>query len=92
MIIELVNKEFKLAKAKSGNKSTLIAILLKAIAACLLIALISYLTYSLDTKISAYSSDSSFDFLVFSIFITFILGIIEGLVRARKVMFDKKTL
>ena len=90
MIIELVNKEFKLAKAKRGNKSTLIAILLKAIAACLLIALISYLTYSLDTKISAYSSDSSFDFLVFSIFITFILGIIEGLVRARKVMFDKK--
>lgn len=90
MIIELVNKEFKLAKAKSGNKFTLIAILLKAIAACLLIALISYLTYSLDTKISAYSSDSSFDFLVFSIFIMFILGIIEGLVRARKVMFDKK--
>ena len=67
MIIELVNKEFKFAKARSGNKSTLIAILLKAIAACLLIALISYLTYSLDTKISAYSSDSSFDFLVFSI-------------------------
>ena len=47
MIIELVNKEFKLAKAKSGNKFTLIAILLKAIAACLLIALISYLTNSI---------------------------------------------
>ena len=91
MIIELIRKEllFKYEKSEKSNLAFL-HFILKAIAFGVLMYLEWFVFTFLDKKLTNYSNNASYFFLVFFLFVILIISIISSSVRARVSIFSKR--
>ncbi len=91
MIIELIRKELIFKNERSGkSKLAFLYLLLKAVAILILMGLEFFVFTSLDDKISKYSENAMYYFLVLFLFAIMIISIISSSVRARVSIFSKR--
>ncbi len=91
MIFELIAKDFKLSQEYviKGKLNRILGIIGKLIFLALVVALISFMTNSLDKKIVKYSPNyGSIDFLVLVLFIYFIFNVFQAIVFGRKMVYN----
>jgi len=91
MFIELIKKDIQVKNEVTSKAkwSKVLSILAKLVLIGCFIALECFIFTSLDKKITEYSSYGTLDFLILILFITMIVDIFAGMVKARKLLFNK---
>lgn len=91
MILELIRKEFKQRNGElyPSKKAYFAQLALKLLFVAVFVTIECYIFLSLDRKITQYSPNGSYDFLVFFLFVFLVGGILVSSSRARYVLFDR---
>lgn len=92
MFLELLRKEFIERRQKENKSRTMyvLSLLLRVLLYSGLVALICFISLSLDQKIEKYSSYGYYDFLSLFLSLSMVIGIILCMVKARGVLFNRE--
>ena len=89
MTFDLFLKEFKFNRQNRKTSSFVLSCIFGVSAIALIVVLIVYMTLAIDDKIVEYAPDNVTQFVSLFLFIFFVIMVIEGLMRARRVTYNE---